>query len=137
VPFPDGCSNCHFQEEVLVPAASSSTLDLAGAVQTRRAQLVLFPDGCSNRHFRKEVLVPAGSASALDLAGDVAVVAVALHTFRRRIRSICRSVGEDSFYRKDMGEHHAVDLPWMPNGRNLASEFDQDQRDGYEPHMLL
>jgi len=134
--FPDG-PNCHFREGVLVPADSSSTLDLADAVQTRRAQLVLFPDGCSNRHFRKEVLVPAGSASTLDLAGAVAVVAVAPHTFRRRIRNICRSVGEDSFYKKDMGEHHAVDLPWMSNGPNLASEYDQDQRNGYEPHMLL
>jgi len=71
------------------------------------------------------------------LAGAVAVVGVALHTFRRRIHSNCCSVGEDDFYRQDMREHQVVDLPWTPNGRNSASEYDQDQRDGYELHMLL
>ena len=88
-PFPDGCSNRHFRKQaVLVPADSSLTLDLAGAVDVVVVVVV------------------------------VAVVVVALHTFRRRIRSNCCSVGEGSFHKQDIEEHHVVDLPWAPNKRN-------------------
>ena len=95
-------------------------MDGRGDNRVRSAQLVPLPDGCSNRHFREEVPVPvpAGSSSTLDLAGAMDAAGVALHTFRRRIRSNCHSVGEDSFHRQDIEKHHAVDLPWTPNGRN-------------------
>jgi len=84
-----------------------ATVDRGGN-RAQSVQLVPFPDGCSNRHFRKEALVPAGSSTL----GPVAVVVdIASHAFRRLIRNNCYSVGEGSFHRQDIGEHHAVDLP--------------------------
>ncbi len=46
----------------------------------------------------------------------VAVVAVPCPTFRRRIRSICRSCVWDIYDRPGMREHRAVDLPWIAKG---------------------
>lgn len=68
-----------------VPHFVVAAVEGGGGNWTRSAQLVPFSGGC--------------------------VVGIALRTFRRRIRSNCCSLGEESFHRRDMGEHHAVDLP--------------------------